>query len=125
MINKDEYIRTMQSQLDKWNYEIVTMSAKADKVKGEALSGYNEQIVLLVAMQAQAREKIKKLQEADESLWEAMKPDIDHAWDDMEKLINSAKHHFRFFEHHQEETYAKAQEHSCCQQNESGQRQSH
>lgn len=95
MTNKDEYIRTMQSQLDKWNYEIDTMTAKADKVKGESISEYNEQIDLLVSMQVIAREKIKNLHEADESIWERMKPDIDRTWDVMGKLIDSAKHHFR------------------------------
>jgi len=95
MTSRAEFVRTKQVQLDKWNYAIDTMSAKADKVSGAARYEYNEQIVLLVSMQAIARQKIKKLQEAGDSLWKEMKPDVELTWADMAKLMDSAGHHFR------------------------------
>lgn len=95
MTKRDGFIRNKQAQLDKWNYDIDTMSAKADKVSSHALLDYKKQIELLLAMQAIAREKIKKLQDADEILWEEMKPDIEITWGDMAKLMDSASHHFR------------------------------
>lgn len=95
MISRDEFVRINQAQLDKWNYDIDTMSAKADKASGDVLSDYNEQIALLVSMQATARQKIKRLKEAGDSLWQEMKPEVELAWADMAKLMDAAGHHFR------------------------------
>lgn len=95
MTKKEEYIRTMQAKLDIWNYDIDTMSAKADKASSHSMLDYTKQIELLRAMQAVAREKIKKLEEAGDNLWEDSKPDIRRTWGDMGELIDSARHHFR------------------------------
>lgn len=95
MNSKDMYIRTMQVVLDKWNYEIDTMTAKADKVTGDSVSEYSEQIRLLQERQATARQKIRKLEVAGEINWEEMKPDIELAWTAMQETITAARSHFR------------------------------
>jgi hypothetical protein len=95
MNKKDEYVRMMQARLDRWNYAIDTMGAKADKASSHSSDEYNGQIELLLSIQATAREKIKNLQESDESHWEELKPGMEIIWENMAMLMASAGHHFR------------------------------
>lgn len=95
MNDRDEYISSLYAQLNIWNYDIDTMCAKADKVTGDKINEYNKQIELLLSIQSVARQKIQKLQDAQENIWEQMKPEIELTWTEMGKTLDTARHHFR------------------------------
>ena len=91
MSNKDEYVRKMQAKLNEWNYEIDTLTAKAEKVAVDVKNECNEQIELLKARQATARQKIEELHKAGEGAWEDMKSGIELAWTAIGEAIVSAR----------------------------------
>jgi len=95
MSNRDEYIRKLQAKLEEWNAEIDTLTARADDVKAEVRNEYKEQIELLKAKQATARQKVETLQHAGESAWEDLKAGIDLAWTAMGEAIDSARSRFK------------------------------
>lgn len=95
MNSRDEYIRKMQAKLDEWNSDIDSLTAKASEVSADVRSEYNEQIALLKAKQATARQKIEELQQAGESAWGDMKAGIELAWTALGEAIDSARFRFK------------------------------
>ena len=60
----------MQEKLEEWNGEIETLSAKAGKATVDLMNQYSEQMEILKARQAAARQQIEALQQAGEGAWE-------------------------------------------------------
>jgi uncharacterized coiled-coil DUF342 family protein len=95
MSSRDEYVRKMQAKLEEWNAEIDALTVKAGKVTAEVRNEYNEQIELLKARQAEARQKIEELQHAGENAWGDLKSGIELARTAMGEAIDSARSRFK------------------------------
>lgn len=95
MSSRDKYVRKMQAKLEEWNAEIDTLSAKAGEATADAKNAYNKQIDSLKVKQADARQKIEELQQAEESAWEDLKSGIERAWTALGEAIDSARSRFR------------------------------
>ena len=95
MSSRDEYVRKMQAKLDEWNKEIDRLTAKAGEVTADLKKEYSEQIEILKAKQAVARQKIEELQQAGESAWVDLKSGIELAWTAMGEAIDSARSRFK------------------------------
>lgn len=95
MSSRDEYVRKMQAKLEEWNAEIDTLSAKAGEVTADLKKEYSEQIDILKAKQAVARQKIEELQQAGESAWVDLKSGMELAWTAMGEAIDSARSRFK------------------------------
>jgi multidrug resistance efflux pump len=95
MSNREEYIRKMQAKLEEWNTEISTLNAKASDVKADLKNEYYEQIELLKAKQATARQTIEELQLAGESAWGDLKSGIELSWTAMGEAVDSARSRFK------------------------------
>lgn len=95
MSSRDEYVRKMQAKLEEWNADIDTLTVKAGEVSAELRSEYNEQIALLKAKQAVARQKMEEMQKSGESAWEDLKSGAELAWSAIAESIDSAKTRFK------------------------------
>lgn len=95
MSSRDEYVRKMQLKLEEWNADIDALSAKANEVSADLKNDYNEQIVVLKAKQAAARQKIAEMQKVGESAWQDLKAGMDLAWTAIGESIDSAKSRFK------------------------------
>lgn len=94
MSTRDEYVRKMQAKLEEWNAEIDVLTAKASDVSADIRSEFNQQIELLKAKQAAARQKIEEMQKSGESAWEDLKSGLELAWVAIGEAVDSAKSRF-------------------------------
>jgi len=88
MSTREEYIRTLQAKLAKWNAEIEALTTA---VRSDVKVEYFEQIESLKAKHATARQKLDELQHAGEGAWEDLKSGIELAWTAMGEAIDSAR----------------------------------
>lgn len=95
MSTKDEFVRKMHSQLDRWNAEIDALSARASAAEADARGEYQKQIDALRARRDEARDKLKSLEAAGENAWEDMKAGVELAWDAVSDAVRSAVSRFR------------------------------
>jgi chromosome segregation ATPase len=95
MSSRDEYVRKMQEKLAELNADIDKLVAKGSEVSAELHSEYNEQLAMLKAKQAAARQKIEEVQKSGESAWQDLKAGIDLAWTAIGESIDSAKSRFK------------------------------
>ena len=95
MSSRDEYVRKMQAKLEEWNADIDKLAVKANEVSGDLRSEYDEQIAVLKAKQATARQKMEEMQKSGESAWQDLKAGIDLAWTAIGESIDSAKSRFK------------------------------
>jgi peptidoglycan hydrolase CwlO-like protein len=95
MSSRDEYVRKMQEKLAELNADIDKLVAKGSEVSAEMHSEYNEQLAMLKAKQAAARQKIEEVQKSGESAWQDLKAGIDLAWTAIGESIDSAKSRFK------------------------------
>lgn len=94
MSERNEYIRRMQSKLEKWNAEIDVLSAKADVAEAEARANYLKQIESLRNKRSDARQRLDELKSAGEGAWQDMKAGVESAWSALGDAVDSAKSRF-------------------------------
>lgn len=95
MNTRDEYVKKLQVKLEEWNADIDKLSAKAGEVKAELRHDYAEQLEVVKAKQAVARQKFEELQKSGGSAWEDLKAGIELAWAAVGEAIDSAKSRFK------------------------------
>lgn len=95
MKNKEEYLRAMQSKLEKWNADIDVLTGKTSDVSAEVRAEYNGRIAVLKIKQAAAKQKIEELHKSEESAWHDLKAGIDLAWSAIGEAVDSAKSRFK------------------------------
>lgn len=95
MSSRDEYIRKMQAKLEEWNSEIDALIAKAAEVKADVRKEYNDQVEVLKAKQANARQEIQGLQQAGEGAWADLKSGVELAWTALGEAVDSARSRFK------------------------------
>jgi len=98
-MTKDEFVRTMHTRLDKWNAEIDTLSAKADKAahqaEVEAQAEYHKQLEALRSKRDAARIKLNELESAGENAWHDLKAGVELAWESVSEAVRSATARFK------------------------------
>lgn len=95
MSTRDEFIRKMQEKLGEWNAEIDRLTVKAGEASTDVRHEINEQIELLKAKQADARQKIEEFQHAGGNALEDLKAGVELAWAAMGEAIDSARSRFK------------------------------
>ncbi|MRR39049.1 hypothetical protein EG829_31255 [bacterium] len=95
MNTRDEYVKKLQVKLEEWNADIDKLAAKAGEVKAELRHDYAEQLEVVKAKQAVARQKFEELQKSGGSAWEDLKAGIELAWAAVGEAIDSAKSRFK------------------------------
>lgn len=95
MSSKDDYIRKLQNQLDKWNAQIDRLVVQAALAKAEARVEYHDEITALREKRDELLGKLGELQHASEGAWEDVKSGLEQAWNAVEKAFGSASKRFK------------------------------
>ncbi len=95
MSAKDEFVRKMHAQLDRWNAEIDVLAAKARVAEAEARADFEEQLEDLRRERDKARQKLEALDAASEGAWQDLKNGVEQAWDSVTQAVHSATSRFK------------------------------
>ncbi len=95
MSAKDEFVRKMHAQLDRWNAEIDVLAAKARVAEAEARADFEEQLEDLRRERDKARQKLEALDAASEGAWQDLKNGVEQAWDSVTQAVRSATSRFK------------------------------
>ena len=94
MINRDEYVQKLKTQLDQWNAEAKVWEAKAKEAQSHMKAEYEKQLANLNTQRDQALYQMKLLQNASQDAWMDMMKGADQAWKNMHDAFNKARSHF-------------------------------
>lgn len=94
-MTRDEYVRKMHSQLDKWNGEIEKLVAQKDQVAKSALAEFGLRLDELRARRDKAKQQLEQLQQASETAWQDMKAGIELAWEALAEAVESARARYK------------------------------
>lgn len=94
MINRDEYVQKLKSQLDQWNAEAAKWEAKAKDAQATMKQEYEKQLGMLDSRRDEALYQLRLLQGASNDAWQDMMRGADQAWKNMHEAFNRARSHF-------------------------------
>ena len=94
MINRDEYVQKLKTQLDQWNAEAARWEAKAQSAQSTMKQEYEKQLNALHSRRDEALYQLKLLQGASADAWQDMMRGADQAWKNMHEAFSRAKSHF-------------------------------
>lgn len=94
MINRDEYVQKLKTQLDQWNAEAKVWEAKAKEAQSHMKAEYEKQLAHLNSQRDQALYQMKLVQNASQDAWMDVMKGADQAWKDMQDAFNKARSHF-------------------------------
>jgi lipid II:glycine glycyltransferase (peptidoglycan interpeptide bridge formation enzyme) len=94
MINRDEYVQKLKSQLDQWNAEAAKWEAKAREAQAHMKAEYDKQLATVNSRRDEALYQMKLLQGASADAWQDMMRGADEAWKNMHEAFSKARSHF-------------------------------
>jgi len=94
MINREEYVQKLKSQLDQWNAEAAKWEARAKDAQATMKQEAEKQLNALNSRRDEALYQLKLLQGASTDAWQDMMRGADDAWKNMHEAFNRAKSHF-------------------------------
>ena len=94
MINREEYVQKLKTQLDQWNAEAAKWEAKAKEGQSHMKTEYEKQLAALNTRRDEALYQMKLLQNASADAWQDMMRGADQAWKNMHEAFNKARSHF-------------------------------
>jgi lipid II:glycine glycyltransferase (peptidoglycan interpeptide bridge formation enzyme) len=94
MINRDEYVQKLKTQLDEWNAEAAKWEAKAREAQAHMKAEYDKQLATVNSRRDEALYQMKLLQGASADAWQDMMRGADEAWKNMHEAFSKARSHF-------------------------------
>ena len=94
MINREEYVQKLKSQLDQWNAEAAKWEAKAKAAQSTMKAEYEKQLAAVNSRRDEALYQMKLLQNASLDAWQDMMRGTEQAWKNMHEAFNKARSHF-------------------------------
>lgn len=94
MVNRDEYVKKLKSQLDQWNAEVVKWEAQAKQVQAGVQAEYQKQLQQYRSRRDEALAQLRKVQSASAEAWSDMMRTTDEAWKKMQEAFNQARSKF-------------------------------
>jgi len=94
MMNRDEYVKKLKTQLDQWNAEAAKWEAKAKDAQATMKGEYEKQLSTLHSRRDEAMYQMKLLQGASTDAWQDMMKGADQAVKSMQEAFNRARSHF-------------------------------
>ena len=94
MMNRDEYVQKLKSQLDQWNAEAAKWEARASEAQSHMKAQYEKQLAELDARRDEALEQMKRLQSASTDAWQDMMRGADQAWKNLHEAVTRARSRF-------------------------------
>ena len=94
MVERDEYVRKLKSQIDQWNAEAARWEDKARKAQAGMKAEYERQLQLLRAKSGEAMAELQRLQEASAGAFSEMMRGADAAMRSMQEAFDRARRSF-------------------------------
>ena len=94
MMNRDEYVQKLKTQLDQWNAEAAKWEAKAKGTQAHMKAEYDRQLANVHSRRDEALYQMKLLQNASADAWTDMMRGADEAWKNMHEAFSKARSHF-------------------------------
>lgn len=94
MVNRDEYVQKLKSQLDQWNAEAKQWEAKAQEAQSHMKAEYEKQLAAVNSRRDEALYQMKLLQNASADAWQDMMRGTEQAWKNMSEAFTKARSHF-------------------------------
>jgi lipid II:glycine glycyltransferase (peptidoglycan interpeptide bridge formation enzyme) len=94
MINRDEYVTKLKSQLDQWNTEVAKWEAQAKTAQAGVQAEYQKQLQQYRSRRDEALAQLRKVQSASAEAWSDMMRGTDDAWKKMQEAFNQARSRF-------------------------------
>ena len=94
MKTRDEYVKKLKDQLDRWNTDMAKWETQARDTKADAKKRYDEQLSLLRAQRENTAYHLRLLEGASASAWNDFTRGADEAWDRMREAVSKASTHF-------------------------------
>ena len=90
MTNRDDYMKTLNKQLDTWNAEVAKWQEKAQQAQASQRAEYEKQLELYRQQRDRATEQMRKLQTASGDAWMDLTKGVDEAWSKMREAYEKA-----------------------------------
>jgi len=94
MMNREEYVQKLKTQLDEWNAEAKKWEQKAQEAQTHMKAEYEKQLATLNSRRDEALYQMKLLQGASQDAWQDMMKGADQAWKSMQEAFDRARSHF-------------------------------
>lgn len=94
MMNRDEYVAKLKSQLDHWNAESVRWEAKAKDAQAGMKAEYARQLEQFEKRRDEALAELRKVQGATGDAWSEMMRGADAAFKGMHEAFERARSKF-------------------------------
>jgi lipid II:glycine glycyltransferase (peptidoglycan interpeptide bridge formation enzyme) len=94
MMNREEYVQKLKTQLDQWNAEAEKWEAKANEAQAGMKAEYEKQLAAVNSRRDEALYQMKLLQGASLDAWQDMMRGTEEAWKNMQEAFNKARSHF-------------------------------
>lgn len=86
---RDGYEKNMQAQLDEWKIRLEAFKEKADQEETNLQLEYYTLIEEVKLELEAAHNKLQRLKQASDEVWEEFKTDVELTWDSLHELIKS------------------------------------
>jgi lipid II:glycine glycyltransferase (peptidoglycan interpeptide bridge formation enzyme) len=94
MVNRDEYVQKLKSQIDKWNAEMARWEGQAKKAQVGLQAEYAKQLEQLRQRREEALAQLRKVQNASLDAWTEFMRGTEEAWKRMGEAFDKARSRF-------------------------------
>lgn len=94
MMNREEYVEKLKTQIDRWNAEAARWEAQMKQAEGKMREEYARELNAVQSRRDEVLYQMKLLQNASADAWSEMMKGTDEAWKRMQEAFSSARTHF-------------------------------
>ena len=94
MISREDYAKRLRDQLERWNSEIDALKVDAQRAKRDAELELEKRITQLRQNCEAAEERIRQIQESDNTGWEELRGGAEQMWNGIKQLFKDTKTEF-------------------------------
>ena len=94
MMNRDEYVTKLKTQLDQWNAEAAKWEAKAKGAQAGMKAEYQKQLAQYHKRRDEALAELRRLQSASAEAWTEMMRGADASFKSMQDAFEQARSKF-------------------------------
>ena len=94
MRTRDEYVKNLKVQLDRWNAEMANWESQAKAAQAEMKVRYDKDLENLRLQREKALYNLRLLENASSSAWNDFTKGADEAWDRMRDAFAKSRTHF-------------------------------
>jgi predicted nucleic acid-binding Zn-ribbon protein len=94
MKTRDEYVKGLKNQLDRWNDDMSKWEAQAKAAQADMKKRYEKDLESLRAQREKALYNLKLLESASATAWSDFTAGADEAWERMREAIAKSRTHF-------------------------------